>query len=153
MQSGGTIKYVATKLAVWLWLWPKACHAPQASRGYLLGFASTRTWRHGQNHGTPSGAGGTPSGAGPLMAQRPLVARPKGLPHQYYPTLRALSSWPLEGGRRIRRMAAGVWQRLTRVCLVCLMTRSATPPYHFLTSPPPWSSCPSSSPLILTLEV
>ena len=43
-------------------------------------------------------------------------------------------SWPLEGGRRIRRMAAGVWQRLTRVCLVCLMTRSATPPYHFLTS-------------------
>ena len=49
----------------------------------------------------------------------------------YYPQF---SSWPLEGGRRIRRMAAGVWQRLTRVCLVCLMTRSATPPYHFLTS-------------------
>ena len=49
----------------------------------------------------------------------------------YYPQS---SSWPLEGGRRIRRMAAGVWQRLTRVCLVCLMTRSATPPYHFLTS-------------------
>ena len=49
----------------------------------------------------------------------------------YYPQF---SSWPLEGGRRIRRMAAGVRQRLTRVCLVCLMTRSATPPYHFLTS-------------------
>ena len=45
-----------------------------------------------------------------------------------------MSSWPLEGGRRIRRMAAGVWRRLTRVCLVCLMTRPATPPYHFLTS-------------------
>ena len=27
-----------------------------------------------------------------------------------------------------------MWQRLTRVCLVCLITRSATPPYHFLTS-------------------
>ena len=27
-----------------------------------------------------------------------------------------------------------MWQRLTRVCLVCLMARSAAPPYHFLTS-------------------
>ena len=34
------------------------------------------------------------------------------------------------------RMAAGVWQRLTRACLVCSMTRSAPPPRHLLTSPP-----------------
>ena len=51
----------------------------------------------------------------------------------YYPQF---SSWPLEGGRRIRRMAAGVWQRLTRACLVCSMTRPAPPPRHLLTSPP-----------------
>ena len=56
------------------------------------------------------------------------------MPHSYIPSYAQSSSWPLEGGRRIRRMAAGVWQRLTRVCLVCLMTRSAAPPYHFLTS-------------------
>ena len=37
---------------------------------------------------------------------------------------------------RIRWMAAGVWQRLTRACLVCSMTRSAPPPRHLLTSPP-----------------
>ena len=58
------------------------------------------------------------------------------MPHSYIPYYPQFSSWPLEGGRRVRRMAAGVRQRLTRVCLVCRMARSATPPYHFLTSLP-----------------
>ena len=39
------------------------------------------TWCHGQRHGASSGAGGASIGAGPLMAQGPLVARQKGLPH------------------------------------------------------------------------
>ena len=119
----------------WLWLRPEACHAPQTSRGFLLGFASTRAmvpWRFAW---CPRGDGGVVFGDGLSHIQGRYPHPNNDYPHSYIPYYPQFSSWPLEGGRRIRRMAAGVRQRLTRVCLVCLMTRSATPPHHPLNLP------------------
>ena len=44
----GYYKVRGDEVCGWVWLRPEACHAPQTSRGFLLGFASTRAmvpWR------------------------------------------------------------------------------------------------------------
>ena len=135
MQFGGTTKYVATKFAVGSGSGQKLAMLRKLPEVSCSDLRPLEPWCHGVSHGVRVGIVVSCLGMALKHIQGRYPNPNNDNPHSYIPYYPQFSSWPLEGGRRIRRMAAGVRQRLTRVCLVCLMNRPAPPPHHPLNLP------------------